>query len=610
MNNHTVGTRLKDYFARELFALREDASEFAKGYPQVAHGLAPGRGSSQDPHVELLIQSFAFLTGRLRYQMEVEQATLPNTLLHFLYPHLEAPVPSMMVAHITVKPDGANFAKGMVLARSRQMYANAVNDEGRKLACRMRTCCDTPLWPLRVDEVRLTPIDEYGFLAQGGDVRSVLRVRLVREGAERLQDINPSPLRFYISSEERHAWHLYDMLAVNLAGIALRVRSEAGERVQRLPATALSWCGFATDEAMLAASPHTHPGYRLLQEYFAFPEKFLFFEVPGLDFAGADASCELLFLFNTPPDKALGFAPSVLKLNCVPLVNLFMQRIEPVALDHTQFEYRLRGDIQHHRHTEIYAIDELVSIRPNASPRPIAPYFAMDEAHKLEQQDYFFVTRREVSQFAQVPGTETFVSLLDTRFDPGLPADEVIGGRALCTNRRLPEQLRIGDVLLLEGAGPVQAIHVASKPTAHQTPQLIGNRPWALASQLALNHLSLADGPLALSALKDMLSLHVGPMSVQGLKQIDGIRQITCRPMVRHVGRDGWRGFAQGLHLDVDLDRSHFEEGSAVLFAEVLRRFFALYAAVNTLVELSLHTHDVKGTLKTWPPLIGAQPIL
>ncbi|GAA5787319.1 hypothetical protein GCM10007860_30370 [Chitiniphilus shinanonensis] len=614
MTTPAYGTRLKDYFVRELFALREDAAEFAQGYPQVAQALSLSRGPSQDPHVELLMQSFAFLAGRLNYQMEVQQATLPNTLLHFLYPHLEAPVPSMMVAEIEVNPSGANFAKGVTLARDRQMYVNAVNDQGRRLPCRMRTCAETPLWPLTVTEVKVTPTEEYDFLkgrhAPGEpdlrDTRSVLRVTLRRQGNERLQDINPARLRFYVNDEEKHAWQLYDMLALNLVGVALR----AGGHLRKLPASALSWCGFDADEAMLVASPHTHPGYRLLQEYFAFPEKFLFFDLAGLDFTGADEEAELLFLFDLPPNKALTFMPGVLKLNCVPLVNLFSQRIEPLPLDQTHYEYRLRADIQHHRNVEIYAIEELVSIRPNASPRPLAPYFAMDEAQKLAQQDYFYVTRREASQLAQVAGTETFVSLLDTQFDPDQPTDEVIGGRALCTNRRLPEQLRVGDAMQLEGAGPVQTIRVVSKPTAHQTPQLIGDRPWALASQLALNHLSLADGPLALTALKDMLSLHVGPMSVNGLKQIDGIKEIHCRPVVRHIGREGWRGFAQGVHIRLELDRSNFEEASAVLFAEVLRRFLALYASVNTLVELSLDVHDVKGTLKSWPPLIGAQPVL
>ncbi|WP_255990975.1 type VI secretion system baseplate subunit TssF [Chitinolyticbacter albus] len=608
--NHD-GTRLKDYFLRELHALRDDAAEFAQGYPQAAQALMLSRGPSKDPHVELLMQSFAFLSGRLHYQMEVGQATLPNTLLHFLYPHLEAPVPSMLVGEIEVMADGADFAKPVALAGGRSLYANASNDLGQKLACRFRSCGATPLTPLKVTEVKPTPTDEFDFLKHQGNTRSVLRVKLEHLGTERMQDLALGSLRFYINTESKNAWRLYDALAVNLVGITVRVRDAEGrESLQHLRADALAWDGFNAGDAMLLANPHTHPGYRLLQEYFAFPEKFLFFTLSGLDFAGADESAELLFQFDSPPNKAISFESDVLKLNCVPLINLFSQRVDPLPLDQTQYEYHLRADIQYHRHTEIYAIEELVSIRPNASPRPIAPYFAMDEAQKLEQQDYFYVARREPSQLAQVPGTEIFISFLDTQFDVEVPADEVIGGRALCTNRRLPEQLRVGDPLQLEGAGPVSAIRIISKPTPHQTPALIGSRPWALASQLALNHLSLAEGPLALSALKDMLSLHVGPMSIQGLKQIDGIRSIHCRPVVRHVGREGWRGFAQGVHLDLDLDRSHFEDASAVLFADVLRRFFALYATVNTLVELDLSTHDVKGTLKSWPPLIGAQPVL
>ena len=79
---------------------------------------------------------------------------------------------------------------------------------------------------------------------------------------------------------------------------------------------------------------------------------------------------------------------------------------------------------------------------------------------------------------------------------------------------------------------------------------------------------------------------------------------------MRHLAGDAWRGFVQGIHISLSMDRSGFDTGSVVLFAEVLRRFLALYASVNTLVEVSLETNDVKGTFKAWSPLIGCQAVL
>ena len=188
--------------------------------------------------------------------------------------------------------------------------------------------------------------------------------------------------------------------------------------------------------------------------------------------------------------------------------------------------------------------------------------------------------------------------------------DEVIGGKALCTNRRLPEQLRAGALLHLEGAGPMSSITALSKPTSHQTPDLVGTRPWALVSQLSLNHLSLADGPQALAGLKEILRLHVGANRIQGLKEIDGLTNLSFRSVMRHVGKESWRGFVRGMHIQLEMDRSKFEDASPILFCAVLRHFFALYATVNNLVEVSLETQDIKGTQKQWQALAGAQTVL
>jgi type VI secretion system protein ImpG len=184
----------------------------------------------------------------------------------------------------------------------------------------------------------------------------------------------------------------------------------------------------------------------------------------------------------------------------------------------------------------------------------------------------------------------------------------MIGGTALCTNRRLPSQLLVGTQLYLEGAGPVTTLVVASKPTPNQPPQMVGERPWALVSQLCLNHLSLVDGGRGPAVLKNMLRLHVGPASLTGHRQIDGLRALSTRRVQRRMPwREAWRGFVDCLQVRVQVDPGHFEGGSAVLFASVLHAFLALYAEVNTVVELKLESSDRKGVLKSWQPLTGAQ---
>jgi type VI secretion system protein ImpG len=595
--------RLRHYFTEELQALREGAAEFGKANDKTAQALAMTEGNSRDPHVEVLLESFAFLTGRLRHQVDEDEALLPNALLGHLYPHLEAPVPSMLVARVEVKGDPD------VLERHRLFYADTIRkSEPLPTECRFRNCYRTPLWPLEIADVRLAAVNHYEELGRDPLVHSALRVRVRRTGGDPIGAMKLDRLRFYLDAENPYATRLYDWLAVDRIGMAVQIPGQDG--IRRIDNAHFRWLGFEDDEAALPQAQGTHPGYRIVQEYFAFPEKFFFFEVAGLNLAGAGDAFDLHFLLKAPPEKDLEVGCDALMLNCLPLVNLYPRRLEPLALDQTEYEYRLVADRQHHEHCEIHQVTRLEAMRPDASPRPLYPCFALDDFAQLAKQDYFHVLRRGDSPLHGVPGTETYVSFVDPAFDPTQPADQVIGGYALCTNRRLPEQLQRNDALHMEGPGPVKAITVVSKPTPHQTPPLQGARPWALVSQLVLNHLSLSEGENALSALKAMLRLHVGRANAVAVKQIDNLVRVVCRPIVRHLGREGWRGFVTGLHVHLEMGSRNGMQGSQVLFAEVLRRFLALYASVNTIVEVSMETPDAKGNLKEWPPLAGAHTLL
>lgn len=605
----TANMTLKDHFRNELTALRTESLVFSEKHPELARTLGLNARQATDPQVELLLQSFAFLSSRLRSQIEQDKAELPNSLLAFLYPHLEAPIPSMLIAEINAKPDGTDFSKEQILDRGRYVVATAENHLGKKIDCRFRTCYETPLLALTIDDISMESALEYNSLKQGRNIKSVLKVRLSTNGVGKLQSKGKGPnrLRFYINDAEAGAFPLYELLALHLTAITIQPANQE-QTATLLNSDSLRWLGMEDDESMLQANPHTHSGYRLLQEYFSFPEKFLFFEVSRLDeidFNGIENTFDLLFLLDAPYDPMRKFNSKTLRLNCVPLINLFSQRIDPLALNHTEYEYPILGDLKNHRYCEIIAIEELESISKKNGPRPISPYFAMDNFQRLEQQDYFYITRRQQSKAKGVYGSELFVSFLDKQFSLTHMTDEIVVGRALCTNRRLPEKIMSGGPLQLEGAGPLTSIRALSKPTPHHSSEHIGHRPWALVSQLSLNHLSLNDGPTALRALKDILRLHLGSNPSMAHTQIDAIKNLKSRNIMRHIGLDGWRGFVRGSELTVEIDKIAFTSGSPVLFCSILRQFLRMYASVNHLVELQLETNDIKGTQKKWQPLTG-----
>jgi type VI secretion system protein ImpG len=614
-------TSLQTYFQEELQALREDAIEFGHAYPSAARALNIGRTASSDPQVELLLESFAYLTGRLRYQVEAGLASVPNFLTEFLYPHLAAPIPTSFIVGLAVKPDGANFASAVTLAQGRMVSAMAQNNLNEQYTCRFRTSCATQLVPLQIvacemldlDAEHPDPLIAKVMQISGQAPASALRVSFRCVGTEAIKKLNLDSIRVHINSDDKDQFGIYEWLALNLDTSAenavLIYGDDPLQSMSKLPATCFRWAGFDDEEALYEVDPNTHPGLRLLQEYFAFQQKFMFFDLNGLPLQQAGDSFSLLFLSQQSVDVAPSVLPSSLRLNCAPVVNLFSQRLEPFLLDQTQFEYRLQGDVRFHRFCEIHSIQALTSTRPGAA-RAIQPYFHVDDISSGSATDYFYTARRSADHGGTIPGTETYVSFLDKRFTLDQPLDEVVGGQAWCTNRTLPELLQVGDSLRVEGAAPIAGVTVLSKPTPHQSPQLIGEHPWALASQLVLNHLSLADGPAALAALKRVLAAHVPAGSTQGLQWIDGLVSISCSRVRHHRGADAWRGFTTGLRVELTINPVYFDGSSAVLFGEVLRHFFTLYCPVNTTVELAMLATNKKGVLKEWPPILGTQTLI
>lgn len=591
---------VRAHYESELTLLRDEAVAFGREYPAVARELSLGHGRSGDPHVELLLQSFAYLAGRLRHQVEQDAALLPNALMAELHPHLAAPLPSLLVAQLRAGAD----SKG-VLARGRELEAEVTDTVGHRQPCRFSVCHDVPVVPVEVIDLQQVATAAYDGLQSDRTIHSVLKLGLRSLGVEPLSTVPVERLQIWLDIESLQVWKLYELLQRQLAGVAV----DCGTGEIRHGGT-LRWVGFEDTESVLANDLVSHPGHRLVQEYFAYPERFLFFEISGLDLRGASDRIDLLFLLKSGVDKSMQLTPGTMRLNCVPLVNLFAHRLEPIALDHCHYEYRLAANHQANAHTEIYRVESLEANAPGEGTRAISPYFSFEGAGRATAPRYFYIARRAESTHPGVPGTDTYVSFLDLDLKPCLPAGEVVGGRVTCTNRRHVEQLRLGDRLRVDGPAPVRVAHVVSKPTPYQPPKLVGDRPWALVSQLLLNHLSLSSGTQALPALKQLLRVQLGPANHFGVKQIDALCKLDVKPMLRPMDIGGRRTLVDGWGITVTVDAARFDGGSPLLFGEVLSRFFGLYASTNTMTQLSLETLDDKGRVMSWPPRIGAQTVL
>jgi type VI secretion system protein ImpG len=592
------------YYLEELTYLRHMGERFARSYPKVAGRLELQRDECPDPHVERLIESFAFLTARIQSDLDADFPEIAAELLGVLYPHYLNPVPSMAVARFDFDPDRGKLTTGYVIPRHTPLFS--VAEQGQ--VCRFRTAYSVTLWPIEVTEAEMEPAEKFEFLGSSSDVAHVLRLRL-QSRTDPFEVLGVDSLRFFLSGESILISRLFELLHESIRHVAVL---PAGAKAPRyLGDDAIGMVGFEEEESVVPYPRQSHPAYRLLQEYFTFPEKFHFIDVRGLLGRASGQAVDLLFLLDRVPRRKLLLTPQTFALGCTPVANLFRKTSEPIRVDHRQIEYRLVPDMRKERTTEIHSVLSISGTSDPADPtRDYAPFYSFNHAMELRKQKAFWHSRRVPTQREDMTGTELMLSFRDLEFRPTRPPDEVVFGQLLCTNRALAEQLPADAVLQTDEALPVLRIIALKKPTRAVTPPLGGQDLWRLVSHLSLNYLSITSGPESLKALREILGLYCFSDAPSQRQQISGLQSMAYRPVVRRIGNDGWKGFCRGTEVAVAFDEAQYVGSSAFLLGAVLNRFFGLYASTNSFTQLVVRRIGREGDWKRWPPMAGGKIVL
>ncbi len=614
---------LLGYYERELSFLRQMGAEFAEKYPKIAGRLQLEADTCEDPHVERLIEAFAFLASRVHLKVDDEFPEITESLLNVLYPHLLAPIPSMSIVQFVLDPSQVNLQSGQKIPRGSMLYSRSVAGT----SCRFRTAYPVRIWPIEVRQARFElPIPGVG--PEEG-VRTVLRLELktfggspLRELKEKVSESEEKPLdslRFFLQGEGKLVYALHELVHNHLVAVELR---PGGPRdvpsPVRLPKSAVAGVGFGRDEGLLPYTDRSFLGYRLLAEYFAFPEKFFFFDVNGL--AGAarddfDDVLEIVLYFDRDFPLERNVSAQTFRLNCTPVANLFRQVTEPIRLTHLQPEYRVIPDVRRQDVTEVYAVESVTSVAKGSDKvTTYEPFYSYRHGFEKGQAPAFWYMTRRPSARKDDDGTDVYLSLVDLGFDPAEVDADTLTVEALCTNRDLPSRLPFegGEAdFQLEGAGVFSGIRCLKRPTPTVRPPLRRGLQWRLLSHLSLNVLSLVEradgqGP---EALQEILRLYDFADSSVTRQQIAGITKIGARRVLRSIGVLQ-PSFVRGIEVSLELDENQFVGTGIFLFAQVLERFLGLYSSVNSFSQLVLTSRQREGVVRRWEPRAGEQIVL
>lgn len=608
--------RLEDFYEQELFFIRRMAAEFARDRPRIADRLylKPGQQESGDPHVERLIESFAFLAARIQLKLEDEFPELTDALLGLLYPHYLAPIPSRAIAQFEMDPSQGKPTDGYTIKRGSQLRSREVQG----LPCRFRTVYPVTLWPVELTTTYLTaPFGSAARLpASTANAKAMLRLELKLDPSLAWKAMNLDDLRVFLFGDDRTTHQLYELIFNHCTGVF--VQEPGGAVGSMLPPDRIQEVGFGRDEGLLPYEPRSFLGYRLLTELFAFPQKFLFADIKGLKAVTASATSPridiCILLDKADPSLESRVDKDTLRLGCTPIINLFDHPAEPIRLTHARTEYHVVPDNRHGRAFEVYSINSITSTNANTGEiTEYDPFFACRHGSTKDASATYWYSKRVPSTLKNDPGTETWISLVNLNFDPSRPADEVLSVSTTCSNRDLPEKLETSGGeswgFELEGQSPLKRIVPLILPTsALRVP--FGELRWRLISHLALNHLSITDGDAGADTLRELLTLYDYSGSRTVAQQIAGIESVTSRRKTARITEGQTIGFCRGVEIDLSFDPDKYQGTGPYLMASVLEKFVGLYATMNSFTRLRTKMRNSDEPFKVWPYRVGEQTIV
>jgi type VI secretion system protein ImpG len=600
-------------YERELVILRSLCREYAQRYPKVAAKLQMGGETCDDPHVERLIQAVALLCARVTKRLDDSYPQFTEALLNLLYPHYLRPFPSCAVVRFG-GPDGEGANAPIPKVPHGTLLESA---PVRGMRCKFTTVYDVAPAAVVLTEARFDPIicAPIATRLPDGVTSSLTFVFESSKLGAPLAADTASVVRFYADGDPSFCATLRDVLFMHTASAYVQVADDGPW--ERLPGLPIKAAGFADDEGLIPFDARSHTAYRILAEYFAFPEKFNFFDidVPALLAHVSDGRSRVtlrLAIADVRPDSdkarmLASLSSQNLLMGCTPVVNLFKQPGVPITYDQFSADYTLLADSAFPQGFEVYSVDKVHMVRQSAADLSVIefrPFYSLRHGEDGgAAKGRYWLMRHDDTLAICSTGYEKSITLVNADCEPLEIERNTLSIGLTCTNRDLPCAIKLGAPdgdLFVPGAAHGECIRFLRRPTR---PARLVNGPdtqWRLISHLALNHHSLMQE--GADRLRELLSLYDVAQSPVSRRQIGGIVSVEQSETTAWIRYKRGTSLVHGMEVRLTLDEEAFVGAGLHLFVQVLDQFLGMYVHINSFVELViLSQHSGKELFRCKP---------
>ena len=295
------------------------------------------------------------------------------------------------------------------------------------------------------------------------------------------------------------------------------------------------------------------------------------------------------------------------RLFCSPVTNLFDHPTDPIKPDPSKHEYLVRAAGSSPAGYEIYSVDNVVAIARRTSQRVDIPsFFSFEHELDPEQASRGVFYQVHVRPAVIGDGVDLYLSFGSPQDVNALPEFDVISINATCTNRRLPTQLKVGDLRVPTATSPAVATFTnLCGVTPPLSPPMGRELQWRVLAHMAMSYRSLADLEV-LRAVVDLYNFQAiidRQASRANQLRLQAMKEVRVRPRPDRLYRGApVRGV---VATDIELDEGGFTgEGEMYLFASMLNEMFASYVSLNSFTQLTVTGTNTRVVYK-WEPKSG-----
>lgn len=595
MTEHT----LLDYYLRELAALKKLGRTFGKEHPELAEHLQFEFGFGKNPQLAQLIEGLAFLNARVMHQFDLDEYEQVNTLANVLYPHVMQSIPATAVIEWT---PAASLEKKLIIPRDTLLET----DTRQSFSCRFSTIYDVALYPIKIAQAEISNDLNAAPTFPGLSARSFLHLRLktltpeINFAGFDLQDLN-----IYLNGMHTQPYHLFELLTKNCVKIAYQ---QKGSAIHWTSHKTIQKLGFAPDEYLLPVDARTADAHRILAEFFAMPQKFLFIKLTEFPlFMPSTQDLDIYFYFDSSAAEQLikEVSHEQFKIGCTPIINLFPKIIEPLEIDNKQTEYRAVTDLREPENFEIHQIKKIYTQKDQKQIKYYQPLFYPNRQGAPYWQGKFVDCQQLFD--CDYPGTELFLSFSG---EDWVKKPESLVIETLCTNRHMPillaSKMPLPTLQQVHGKLPPMPIKWCSNLNTPMPSLMSRHKRYAIFKHLlaSLQHYTNDNG----QQLKQLLLLYLSPQQESLRKLIEGIKDLTAAPCSKFMKFGKHYGYHHGISLNLEFDREYSQDYNPCLFFTILQHFLIEHCSMNSFLKFRVSLLDKE--LYQWPISYGRNSIL